>query len=248
MKYSFIQFRFIKNLPHGLDKSDDDIVEIKSNGDDFLWVFRDHCPTGQVVWLSREDIFKKFDGMMDLLKYDHAPYRSMQVFLPGFPTVLINLQDVWEEGTSANKLYTECLDCLRTMMNNVFDSWPENMCRNHIRDEDPDDVYDEGETEANDSEESEESEAEAENPYKDMPPLISNRPNYYQAKYSYNPSTPVRVKTEPVCPPAPGRGLGLMRKAQNTVIDLTEEDSGPVTRSKAKKAKHTDAPVHSYWQ
>jgi len=156
------------------------------------------------------------------------------------------------------------------MMNSVFDSWPENMTRNEVREMDPDDVYDEGETEeAEDEDEDEDEEDEAEvNPtttcmhkldeYADMPPLVTLGRNGWQP---YDLNTPVRIKTEPVCPPAPnrvlpGRGLGLMRKGNsapaprttNAVIDLTEDDNGPVTRSKAKKAKYSEAPVHTYWQ
>lgn len=258
MKYSFITLRFIQSPP--TSPKSDHIVQIKKNGDDYLWFYSDHCPRGQAVWMTKDEVFAALDNMRKLLRWDSEPYKSVQVFIPGFPTVMIPLKYTpvppqlaqMSAQLHVRQHWTElelAFDDLKGLMESVFSHWPENMSSDEVRKMDPDNVYnddkdDEDEDDENDDEDDEDDEDEE--MYGQMPPLVSfpisesEIPSAAQrlcCMHSQNPQTPVR-STPPQCPAAPPR----VKRSYSTMNNEIVDDAPPAQRTRSKAAA-----VHSFW-
>jgi len=149
MKFSFVQLRFIPS--DSCAKEKDHIVHIKRNDDDYLWFYKDECRNVQTIVTSeRENIFLYLKNCLELLQWDKFPYSGIQVFAPGFPTVLIGMK----QSLMAFK-------DLKNLLNNVFDNWAENMTKDELNDLDGDNA---NESLLNDEEDEEDD--------PDMPALI----------------------------------------------------------------------------
>ena len=235
-QYSFLQLRFIQNVAKAAFATDH-LVEIKRNGDDYLWFYSDHLPRGQATWMTKEQVFVALDRLRGMLRYDGDAYDSMQVFAPGFPTVLIPLKfrknplvgfatevqerQHWE---SVERAFTS----LKALMESVFEHWPENVTREELRTKmDPDDVYCDIEEDDEDEDEDEEEDEEMEDEYADMPPLVGlNQQDMEAVKppCCYY-SSPQQTKPTPSNPPQ-------IKRVKNEVIDLTDGAPAMCTRSK----------------
>ena len=245
MQYSFIQLRFISNRDKTASATDH-LVEIKRNGDDYLWFYSDHCRTGQATWMTKEQVFVALDRLRAMLHYDCDAYDSMQVFAPGFPTVLIPLKfrknplvvfatEVQERQHWDN--VERAFTSLKALMESVFEHWPENVTREDLRKKmDPDDIY--GDIEEVD-EEDEEDEEMADD---DMPPLVSLNEQDMDAAKSlcccYD--SPQQTKTTLSNPPK------LVRQVKNEVVDLTDDAPAMCTRSKRSQVCK-NLNEHSYF-
>jgi hypothetical protein len=260
-KYSFLQLRFIQN-PAKTAGSSDHLVEIKRNGDDYLWFYSDQHPRGQATWMTKGQVFVALDNLRGLLRYDCDAYDSMQVFAPGFPTVLIPLKfrknplvafatEVQERQHWDN--VERAFTSLKALMESVFEHWPENVTREDVREKmDPDDIYDDIEEEDEEEEdEDEEMEENDEDEYADMPPLVGLNDNAYDFKacdgktYEFKfPSQPCQADLDAAkslccCYNSPQQTKTtlsnppkLVRKVKNEVVDLTDDVPAMCTRSK----------------
>ena len=259
-QYSFIQLRFIQNVAK-TSFATDHLVEIKRNGDDYLWFYSDHLPRGQATWMTKEQVFVALDRLRGMLRYDGDAYDSIQVFAPGFPTVLIPLKfrknplvcfatEVQERQHWDN--VERAFTSLKALMESVFEHWPENVTREEMRTKmDPDNVYDdieeEDEEDGDDDEEMEDQEDQEEDD--DMPPLVGLNDTSYDFKtcdgknYEFKfPSKPTQTDLEAAkslcCCKTPQTKAPLVnppqliRQVKNEVIDLTDDAPAMCTRSK----------------
>jgi hypothetical protein len=119
MKFSFLQLRFI-SASHSTSSAYDSIVDIKKNGDRYVWIFRapesscDKKRLTDVMLITREQVLQHLKMFIDIHRFDMEPYESMQIFPPGFPSVLIPFKHIYQ-----------ALDSIEALFNTVFDNWAE---------------------------------------------------------------------------------------------------------------------------
>ena len=229
MKYSFIQLRFLCSAES--PKEEDHIINIKKNGNEYMWIWRDEVKHRvQTLWLTKDELKARLQMTIDLMEFDDDPYASVQVFLPAMPTVLISTDRLAAAFETLWRSFEQC-----------FENWPENMPMSEALKWDTDDVEDDEEYEAEDEadedeeddeevEEGEIAEDDEEDDYADMPGLISQeeeaefqrfcrwlKEKENKAVTPEPPRTPERPKREPCCPPAPRRS----NRVTNQVITRT---------------------------
>lgn len=242
MKYSFIQLRFLKPEQ---PKEEDYVINIKRNGDEFLWFTQDELKSRvQVMWLEEDELWKQLELMIQLLTWDADPYCSVQVILPALPSVLIRMQDI-------DKAFGD----IKRLMQLVIDNWPENMPLQEARQLDSDDVYEdedyEDEEESDDESDSDSSSSSSsdESGYTDMPGLEPQDTTVWYSNPNFRndtlerierilnwggeeqcgncPCTPQRPKKDAICPNAPER------KLKNEVVGDADDAPARNTRSKS---------------
>ena len=119
MKFSFLQLRFIA-ASHSTSAANDSIVDIKRNGDRYVWIFRapvsssDGKRLTDVMVVTREEVLQHLKMFFDIHQFDMDPYKSLQILPPGFPSVLIPFSDVYSAFNSIAALF-----------NTVFNNWAE---------------------------------------------------------------------------------------------------------------------------
>ena len=236
MKYSFIQFRFLCSADS--KAHEDHVINIKRNGDEYLWIWRDEVKHRvQTMWLTRDDLREQLITVVDLMSFDAHPYSAVQLFLPAMPTVLIE----------AGRFHAAFSTVWRSM-ERCFDNWPENMTAKEAYELDTDDVYDDEDYEADDDNESEDDDSSVSSDsssesFSSMPPLIPNFrcPTVCEEKcWGGCPNTPQRPKKTPVCPGAPERCA--KRVTLNEVVDLS---NNPVYDNKTTALYNMAAAIAS---
>jgi hypothetical protein len=199
-------------------KEDDHIIHLKRNGDSYLWVYSDKCNNVQAVWLNeREDVFHNLKSILKLLTWDREPYYGIQVFAPGFPTVMIHLSDALDSFKN-----------IKSVLNRVFDNWPENKPLASLPHLATDEIY---EKEQEDDEEEDDEEEDDDT----MPPLvrISSCP-------CPCPCTPNRPSRKTECPPAPSRPAKSVRAEDDAPASNTRSKKPRLDESAEKS-------FYSFW-
>lgn len=126
MDYSFIQFRFIND---DAPEKEDDVLEIKRNKDEFIWVYREHKQK-TVQYIEYADgaaTLRALERMLHLLSWDTDPYEAIQVIAPGFPMVLLAVKDIAQSWST-----------LRPFLEDIFENWPLNVTNVDLEDLDDD--------------------------------------------------------------------------------------------------------------
>jgi hypothetical protein len=223
MKYSFIQLRFLTKVDSASE--DDHIIRLKRNGDSYIWIYSDKCKSAEAVWLDdREDVFHNLKSILKLLVWDHQPYYAIQVFAPGFPTVLIHHSKALDSFKS-----------IKSVLNRVFDNWPENKPLSELTNFAPDEVYpevtdEEMKDDDEDDDEDEDEDEECDDECDDMPKLI---------RMSSCPCTPNRPSRKTESPPA--------RPAKSV---RAEDNDAPASNTRSKKARlevPAESNFYNFW-
>jgi hypothetical protein len=126
MDYSFIQFRFINE---DAPEKEDDVLEIKRNSEEFIWVYREHKQkTAQYTeYKDGAATLQALEGFLHLLSWDTDPYEAIQVIAPGFPMVMLGLKDIAQSWA-----------VLRPFLERIFENWPLNILPEDLEDLDDD--------------------------------------------------------------------------------------------------------------
>jgi hypothetical protein len=126
MDYSFIQFRFINE--DSTDR-DDDVLEIKRNSEEFIWIYREHKQkTAQYTeYKDGAATLQALEGFLHLLSWDTDPYEAIQVIAPGFPMVMLGVKEIAQSWA-----------VLRPFLERIFENWPLNILPEDLEDLDDD--------------------------------------------------------------------------------------------------------------
>ena len=168
-KYSSVQLRFFTNDDNKAEQ--DHIIDIKKNGSEYMWSFRDERRERTAVQFfeNKWDVYSALQRTFEMLKWDADPYTNVQIFVPGYPTVLLNMSDVQKAFVA-----------LWNLINNVFENWPLNMSIADFKAIDMDDVDSDDDDMDEDADEDEDEDMEEDGQvtdddtesYSSMPPLI----------------------------------------------------------------------------
>jgi hypothetical protein len=129
MDYSYVCIRFLREAEASAAQGDD-VIYIKRNEKEFIWNFREKtfATQRQTVFLpDGEAVLKNMKTLLDLMKWDTDPFRSIQVDAPAYPSVLISMRDVQQAWME-----------IRIFLQMVFENWPLNTNPDHIRQFDDD--------------------------------------------------------------------------------------------------------------
>ena len=197
MSGHFITFRFIRAENFSDTSGElDDVVKIKYMGKGQYWLNYTHIFQGQTqktrVVIGAPELTEWLRMMLHLSGNDKEPFYRIQVYLPHFPTILLDHTDLLKNISFILGAVKFSMKHVPIYGDTLSAEGDVEVVDDDAEDENEEDEDNkEAETEEEDNEETEdegndENEIDVED-YSDMPPLISTTPTTYTYTYNFSP-------------------------------------------------------------
>ena len=160
---------------------------VKPVNGSYFWDYHDPTvPSHHVMHLqSVADVIDTFNHLVHALSWDIDPYRSIQVNVPAFPPIMVEMKDLPRALDDIRQLLLSALfNTPQTMTAEAAEEYMENDvemdtcdCEDEDEDEDDEDEDEDDEDEEAETNDEANDADDEENIYADMPPLIPVNPS-----------------------------------------------------------------------